>query len=110
MKLNFFSISKDSHIIIFLVFFSFSNLSSVSQTHLKTPPNLIFVEGGEKSIYNSVEDNIKSFGLDHINSMITAYNTKLEAIDTNNINNKIWIKRIKYELVLLRRRKQELTN
>jgi hypothetical protein len=42
--------------------------------------------------------------------MITAYNTKLEAIDTNNINNKIWIKRIKYELVLLRRRKQELTN
>ena len=110
MRLNFFSISKDSHIIIFLVFFSFSNLSSVSQTHLKTPSNLIFVEGGEKRIYNSVEDNIKSFGLDHVNSMITAYNTKLEAIDTNDINNKIWIKRIKYELVLLRRRKQELTN
>jgi hypothetical protein len=41
--------------------------------------------------------------------MITAYNTKLQAIDSNDVNNKIWVKRIKYELVLLRRRKLELT-
>ena len=41
--------------------------------------------------------------------MITAYNTKLNTIDTNDINNKIWVKRIKYELMLLRLRKLELT-
>jgi hypothetical protein len=41
--------------------------------------------------------------------MITAYNTKLQVIDSNDVNNKIWVKRIKYELVLLRRRKLELT-
>ena len=41
--------------------------------------------------------------------MINAYNSKMSSIDTNDINNKNWVKRIKYELVLLRRRKLELT-
>ena len=41
--------------------------------------------------------------------MINSYNTKLKATDANVVNNKIWVKRIKYELVLLRRRKLELT-
>ena len=41
--------------------------------------------------------------------MITAYNTKLNATDTSDVENKIWVKRIKYELMLLRRRKLELT-
>ena len=97
-------------IIISLIIFSLSSISSFSQNNQENPSPLIFVDGGERKTYISVEDNIKSFGLDHVNSMITSYNTKLEAIDTNDINNKIWIKRIKYELVLLRRRKQELTN
>ena len=108
MKLK--HISVEIRIIISLLFFILSNISFFSQTNLQKPSPLIFVEGGERKTFSSVEENIKSFGLDHTNSMIAAYNTKLESIDTNDINSKIWVKRIKYELVLLRRRKLELTN
>jgi|TARA_B110001452_G_scaffold242670_1_gene225603 hypothetical protein len=109
MKLLSFSISLKQNVILFLTFFSFSSLSFISQSSNQKPDTLIFVEGGERKTCNSLEDNIKSFGLDHVISMITAYNSKLESIDTNDVNNKIWMKRIKYELVLLRRRKLELT-
>ena len=97
-------------IIISLIVFSLSSISSFSQNNQENPSPLIFVEGGERKTFSSVEENIKSFGLDHTNSMILAYDSKMSSIDTNDINSKIWVKRIKYELVLLRRRKLELTN
>ena len=97
-------------IIISLIVFSLSSISSFSQNNQENPSPLIFVEGGERKTFSSVEENIKSFGLDHTNSMILAYDSKMSSIDTNDINNKIWVKRIKYELVLLRQRKLELTN
>ena len=102
-------ISVKIQIIISLLFYILSNISAFSQTNLQKPSSLIFVEGGERKTYSSVEENIKSFGLDHINSMIVAYSSKMSSIDTNDINNKFWVKRIKYELVLLRQRKLELT-
>tara|TARA_B110000037_G_C17046763_1_gene476008 strand:- start:975 stop:1301 length:327 start_codon:yes stop_codon:yes gene_type:complete len=108
MKLK--HISVEIRIIISLLFFILSNISFFSQTNLQKPSPLIFVEGGERKTFSSVEENIKSFGLDHTNSMILAYDSKMSSIDTNDINSKIWVKRIKYELVLLRRRKLELTN
>jgi hypothetical protein len=107
MKLKY--ISVETNIIISLLVFILSNISSFSQTNLQKQSPLIFVEGGERKTFSSVEENIKSFGLDHTNSMIVAYDSKMSSIDTNNINNKIWVKRIKYELVLLRQRKLELT-
>ena len=97
-------------IIISLIVFSLSSISSFSQNNQENPSPLIFVEGGERKTFSSVEENIKSFGLDHTNSMILAYDSKMSSIDTNDINSKIWVKRIKYELVLLRQRKLELTN
>ncbi|MDB2539256.1 hypothetical protein N9X23_02685 [Flavobacteriales bacterium] len=109
MKIIFFSISHTQNLILVLAFFCFSSYSIISQSTNQNSKTLIFVESGERKTNNSVEYNIKSFGIDHINSMITAYNTKLQAIDSNDVNNKIWVKRIKYELVLLRRRKLELT-
>lgn len=102
-------ISVKIQIIISLLFYILSNISAFSQTNLQKPSPLIFVEGGERKTYSSVEESIKSFGLDHINSMIVAYNSKMSSIDTNDINNKVWLKRIKYELVLLKQRKLELT-
>ena len=107
MKLK--HISVEIRIIISLLFFILFNISSFSQTNHQKQSPLIFVEGGERKTFSSVEVNIKSFGLEHISSMIAAYNTKLESIDTNDVNNKVWVKRIKYELVLLRQRKLELT-
>jgi uncharacterized protein YdaL len=109
MKLISFSTSLTINVILLLLLFSLSSFSITSQSTNQKSNTLIFVESGERKTYNSLEENIKSFGIDHVNSMITAYNTKLQAIDTNDINNKIWVKRIKYELVLLRRRKLELT-
>ena len=109
MKITSFSISLTLNTILLLVLFCFSSFSIISQSINQKSNTLIFVESGERKTYNSLEDNIKSFGIDHINSMINAYNTKLKAIDSNDVNNKIWVKRIKYELVLLRRRKLELT-
>lgn len=109
MKLISFSTSLTINVILLLLLFSLSSFSITSQSTNQKSNTLIFVESGERKTYNSLEENIKSFGIDHVSSMITAYNTKLQAIDTNDINNKIWVKRIKYELVLLRRRKLELT-
>ena len=109
MKSIYNSISTVPQIIFFLVFLSFSTILSVSQTNQPKPSNLIFVETGVKKTYSSLEDNIKSFGLDHVNSMIAAYNSKLLVIDTNDIKNEIWFRRIKYELVLLKKRKIELS-
>ena len=109
MKFMSFSTSLTINVILLLLLFSLSSFSIMSQSTNQKSNTLIFVESGERKTYNSLEENIKSFGIDHVSSMITAYNTKLQAIDTNDINNKIWVKRIKYELVLLRRRKLELT-
>ncbi len=109
MKFMSFSTSLTINVILLLLLFSLSSFSIISQSTNQKSNTLIFVESGERKTYNSLEENIKSFGIDHVSSMITAYNTKLQAIDTNDINNKIWVKRIKYELVLLRRRKLELT-
>ena len=109
MKFTSFLISLTLNSILLLALFCFSSFSIISQSTNQKPNTLIFVESGERKTYNSLEDNIKSFGIDHVNSMITAYNTKIQVIDSNDINNKIWVKRIKYELVLLRRRKLELT-
>lgn len=108
MKLTSFSISLTLYEILLLAFICFYSFTIISQSTNQKPNTLIFVESGERKTNNSVEDNIKSFGIDHVISMITAYNTKLESIDTNDFNNKIWVKRIKYELMLLRRRKLEL--
>ena len=109
MKFKSFSISLIPNVILLLALFCFSSISIISQSLNQKSNTLIFVESGERKTYNSLEDNIKSFGIDHVSSMITAYNTKLQAIDTNDVNNKIWVIRIKYELVLLRQRKLELT-
>ena len=109
MKIILFSISHTQNLILVLAIFCFSSYSIISQSTNQNSKTLIFVESGERKTNNSVEDNIKSFRIDHVTSMITAYNTKLNTIDTNDINNKIWVKRIKYELMLLRRRKLELT-
>ena len=109
MKFTSFLISLTLNAILLLALFCFSSFSIISQSTNQKPNTLIFVESGERKTYNSLEDNIKSFGIDHVSSMITAYNTKLQAIDTNDVNNKIWVKRIKYELVLLKQRKLELT-
>ena len=107
MKLK--HISVEIRIIISLLFFILFNISSFSQTNLQKSSPLIFVEGGERKTFSSVEENIKSFGLDHTNSMIAAYNTKLESIDTNDVNNKVWVKLITYELDILRLLKLEFT-
>ena len=109
MKIILFSITHTRNLILVLAIFSLSPFSITSQSDNQNSKTLIFVESGERKTNSSVEDNIKSFGIDHVISMITTYNTKLNTIDTNDINNKIWVKRIKYELMLLRRRKLELT-
>ena len=109
MKIILFLITHTRNSILLLALFCFTFFIITSQFTIQNSKTFIFVESGERKIYNSLEDNIKSFGIDHVNSMITAYNTKLQAIDTNDVNNKIWVKRIKYELVLIRRRKLELT-
>ena len=103
MKNTSFSISLTLNAILLLVLFCFSSFSIISQSINQKSNTLIFVESGERKTYNSLEDNIKSFGIDHINSMITAYNTKLQIIDSNDVNNKIWLKRIKTEFLLLTR-------
>ena len=109
MKFMSFSIYLRINAILLSSIFCFSSFSIISQSTNQKSNTLIFVESGERKTNNSLEKNIKSFGLYHVSSMITAYNTKLQAIDTNDFNNKIWVKRIKYELVLLRQRKLELT-
>ena len=103
MKNTSFSISLTLNAILLLVLFCFSSFSIISQSANQKSNTLIFVESGERKTYNSLEDNIKSFGIEHINSMITAYNTKLQIIDSNDVNNKIWLKRIKTEFLLLTR-------
>jgi hypothetical protein len=109
MKFTSFSISLSLNTILLLAFFCFSSFSIISQSNNQKSNTLIFVESGERKTYNSLEDNINSFGIDHVSSMITAYNTKLQAIDTNDVNNKIWVKRIKYEVDILRLIKLEFT-
>ena len=103
MKFTSSSISLTLNAILLLVLFCFSSFSIISQSINQKSNTLIFVESGERKTYNSLEDNIKSFGIDHINSMITAYNTKLQIIDSNDVNNKIWLKGIKTEFLLLTR-------
>ena len=42
--------------------------------------------------------------------MIHSYHTKLKTLDTLNSNNTLWISRINYELVLLKKRRNDLIN
>ena len=101
MKIILFSITHTRNLILVLAIFSISPFSITSQTANQNSKTLIFVESGERKIYNSVEDNIKSFELDYVGSQITACNIKLQAIDANDVNYKIWLKRIKTEFLLL---------
>ena len=94
MKIILFSISHIQNLIFVFAIFFFPSYSILSQCNNQNSKTLIFVESGERKTNNSVEENIKSFGIDHVISMITAYNTKLNTIDTNDINNKIWVKEL----------------
>ena len=67
-----------------------------------------FVEGGRKSKVLTLEESINSFDLQHVESMISSYKIKLAKVDSNIKENKSWVSRIKFELVLLESRKREL--
>jgi len=94
-------------IIVFLLFISLFNISfsqeAIPNSNIKT-----FVEGGRKSKVLTLEESINSFDLQHVESMITSYKIKLSIVDSNIIDNKDWISRIKFELNLLESRKREL--
>lgn len=92
-------ISVEIQKVFSLIFFISSNISSFSQTNLHKPSTLIFVESGKRNIN----------GFDYINLIIVAFSFKMSSIGTNEINNKIWIKRIKNELDILRLLKLEFT-
>jgi hypothetical protein len=89
MKLK--HISVEIQIVISLIFFISSSISSFSQTNLQKPSKLIFLESGKRNIN----------GFDYINLIIVAFSFKMSSIGNNEINNKIWLKRIKTEFLLL---------
>jgi hypothetical protein len=101
MKFILSPISSKLNVILCLAFFSFFYFLVISQSINQNSKTVILVESGESKIYNSLEDNIKSFELDYVGSQITACNIKLQAIDASDVNNKIWVKRIKTEFLLL---------
>ena len=78
MKFKHFSV--EIQIVISLIFFISSNISSFSQTNLQKQSPLIFVESEKR--------NINRF--DYINLMIVNYDSKMSSIQTNDINNKVW--------------------
>jgi hypothetical protein len=77
-------ISVEIQKVISLIFFISSNISSFSQTNLQKQSPLIFVEGEKRNIN----------GFDYINLIIVAISFKMSSIGNNEINNKIWVKRI----------------
>ena len=101
MKIILFLITHTRNSILLLALFCFTFFIITSQFTIQNSKTLIFVESGQRKIYNSLEDNIKSFELDYVGSQITACNIKLQAIDANDVNYKIWLKRIKTEFLLL---------
>ena len=94
-------------IIVFLLFISLFNISfsqvAIPNSNIKT-----FVEGGHKSKVLTLEESINSFNLEHVESMISSFKIKLAKVDSNIKENKDWISRIKFELILLESRKREL--
>ena len=94
-------------IIVFLLLFSLYNFS-FSQEASQNPNIKTFVEGGRKSKVLTLEESINSYDLQHVESMISSYKIKLAKVDTNKKENKNWISRIKFELILLESRKREL--
>ena len=95
------------NIIVFLSLIFFLNIcfsqETIQNSNIKT-----FVEGGRKSKVLTLEESINSFDLQHIESMIRSYKIKLAKVDSNIKENKSWISRIKFELILLESRKREL--
>ena len=95
------------NIIVFLLLIFFLNIGfsqeTIQNSNIKT-----FVEGGRKSKVLTLEESINSFDLQHIESMIRSYKIKLAKVDSNIKENKSWISRIKFELILLESRKREL--
>lgn len=94
-------------IIVLLLFISLFN-TSFSQEAIPNSNIKTFVEGGRKIKVLSLEESINSFDLQHVESMISSYKIKLAKVDSNIKENKSWISRIKYELILLESRKREL--
>ena len=94
-------------IIVFLLLISLFNISfsqeAIPNSNIKT-----FVEGGRKSKVLTLEESINSFDLQHIETMISSYKIKLAKVDSNIKENKSWVSRIKFELLLLESRKREL--
>ena len=94
-------------IIVFLSFISLFNISfsqeAIPNSNIKT-----YVEGGCKSKVLTLEESINSFDLQHIETMISSYKIKLAKVDSNLKENKSWVSRIKFELILLESRKREL--
>ena len=82
MKFKHFSVEIQK--VISLIFFISSNISSFSQTNLQKPSTIIFVESEKRNIN----------GFDYINLIIVAIGFKMSSIGNNEINNKIWVKRI----------------
>ena len=82
----------------------------LSQESSKNTQILTFVEGGSKSQILTLEESINSYDINHIETMIHSYHTKLKTLDTLNSNNTLWISRINYELVLLKKRRNHLIN
>ena len=95
------------NIIVFLSLIFFLNIcfsqETIQNSNIKT-----FVEGGRKSKVLTLEESINSFDLQHIETMISSYKIKLAKVDSNLKENKSWVSRIKFELILLESRKREL--
>ena len=101
MKFKYFSVKIQ--ITIFLLLFFSSNIFINSQTSFRKNSHLFFVEDKEKKTYSCFGEYIKSFETDHIYSMISDYNAKLIAINTDKIYNIIWVKIIKNEFFFITR-------
>ena len=95
---------------VFFIFFLLSFNFYLSQDSLINNGKLIFVEGGRKRQFLTLKESINSFDIDHVETMIKSYETKLRNLDTLNSENKFWINRINYELVLLNNRRNDLFN
>ena len=95
---------------VFFIFYLLSFNFYLSQDSIINNDKLIFVEGGRKRQYLTLKESINSFDIVHIETMIKSYETKLRNLDTLSSENKFWINRINYELVLLKKRRNDLIN
>ena len=82
-----------------LTIFCLPYLTIISQPTYQNSKTIIFVDSGKR--------NINRF--DYINLIIVAFSFKMLSISNNAINIKIWVKRIKYEVDILRLIKLEFT-